>query len=46
MEPWIKEYMELLLSKEGQDIVADLTKTDGFLPLDPADVPKERQKLE
>ena len=46
MEPWIKEYMELVLSKEGQDILSDLTKTDGFLPLDPADVPKERAKIE
>jgi phosphate transport system substrate-binding protein len=46
MEPWIKDYMELILSKEGQDILSDLTKTDGFLPLDPANVPRERAKLE
>lgn len=46
MEPCIREYMELLLSKQGQDIISDLTKTDGFLPLNPADVPKERAKLE
>ncbi len=46
MEPWIREYMELVLSKEGQDILADLTRTDGFLPLDPADVARERAKLE
>jgi phosphate transport system substrate-binding protein len=46
LEPWIKEYMELLLSREGQDILSDLTKTDGFLPLDPASVAKERRKLD
>lgn len=46
MEPWIKDYMELLLSKEGQDILSDLTKTDGFLPLDPEDAERERMKLQ
>src|SRR5438105_6232691 len=46
MEPWIREYMELVLSKEGQDILSDLTKTDGFLPLDPSDVARERAKLQ
>jgi hypothetical protein len=46
MEPWIKEYMELILSKEGQDNLSDLTKTDGFLPLNSADVARERAKLD
>ena len=46
LEPWIKEYMELVLSKEGQDVLSGLTKTDGFLPLDPAAVAKERRKLD
>jgi len=45
VEPWIKEYMELLLSKQGQEIISGLMKTDGFLPLDPEDIPKERAKL-
>ena len=45
MEPWIREYMTLLLSKEGQAIVASLTPTDGFLPLDPDQIPIELAKL-
>jgi phosphate transport system substrate-binding protein len=45
MEPWIREYMTLLLSREGQAIIASLTSTDGFIPLDPEDIPKELAKL-
>jgi len=46
LEPWIKDYMELVLSSEGQRVLSDLTKTDGFLPLDPAEVESQRKKLE
>ena len=46
LEPWLKEYLRLALSKEGQEIIASMTKTDGFIPLDPQDVPRELAKLE
>ena len=46
LEPWLKEYMELLLSREGQDILRSLTTTDGFLPLAPEAVAGERAKLQ
>ncbi len=45
LEPWMREYMELALSRQGQDILRSLTKTDGFLPLDPDDLAAERDKL-
>jgi phosphate transport system substrate-binding protein len=46
LEPWLKEYLRLALSKEGQDIISSLTKSDGFIPLDPQDVARELAKLE
>jgi len=46
LEPWIREYLRLALSKEGQDIIASMTASDGFIPLDPQDVPAELQKLD
>lgn len=46
VEPWLKEYLRLALSKEGQEIIGSMTKTDGFIPLAPEDVAKELAKLE
>jgi phosphate transport system substrate-binding protein len=46
LEPWIKEYLTLALSQEGQDIVASTTQSDGFLPLDRDDVARELAKLQ
>jgi phosphate transport system substrate-binding protein len=46
LDPWLKEYLRLALSKEGQDIIASMTKSDGFIPLDPQDVARELAKLE
>ena len=46
LEPWLKEYLLLTLSKQGQNIIASMTKSDGFIPLDPQDVAKELAKLE
>lgn len=46
VEPWLREYLMLALSKEGQAIVASLTESDGFLPLDPDDAARERRKLQ
>jgi len=43
--PWLVAYVELALSKEGQDILASLTKSDGFIPLDPDQLAAERAKL-
>lgn len=45
VEPWLKDYLELALSKPGQGIVASLTQSDGFIPLDPCEVAKQLAKL-
>ena len=47
LEPFVKEYARLLLSREGQAIVAtqkDMPK--GYLPLNPKEVAEELTKLE
>ena len=46
LAPWLAEYLRLALSKQGQDILAGLTRTDGFIPLDPDDVPAQLAKIE
>jgi phosphate transport system substrate-binding protein len=46
LEPWLKDYLRLALSKEGQDVIASLLKTDGFIPLDPDAAARELAKLE
>jgi len=43
-DPMVKEYMRMVLSKEGQQAVALDAK--GYLPLDAADVAKELAKLD
>ena len=45
LEPWLKEYVRLVLSKDGQDILAFMTKTDGFIPLEPHEVAGELEKI-
>ena len=45
LEPWLREYLGLALSREGQDLIASLTGSDGFIPLDPGDIPAELAKL-
>jgi phosphate transport system substrate-binding protein len=45
VEPWLAAYVELALSQEGQEILASLTKTDGFIPLDPDQLERERAKV-
>jgi phosphate transport system substrate-binding protein len=42
LDPLVKEYMKLILSKEGQEVVVK----DGYLPLTPAIVAEELKKLE
>ncbi len=46
LEPWLKAYLELALSKEGQELIASLTKSDGFIPLEPVDLARELAKLQ
>ena len=46
LEPWLKDYLRLALSREGQDILASLTRTAGFIPLEPGGLAKELAKLE
>jgi phosphate transport system substrate-binding protein len=46
LDPWLKEYVTLLLSREGQNVIRELTKTDGFLPLSAEDDVRERGKLD
>jgi phosphate transport system substrate-binding protein len=44
IDPVAKDYMKLLLSKEGQAIVA--SKTNGYIPLSAAEAAAERAKLD
>ena len=46
LEPWIREYVRLALSKEGQEIISSMTASDGFIPLDPQQIPAELRKVE
>jgi phosphate transport system substrate-binding protein len=46
LDPWIREFLELALSKEGQALIASMTTTHGFVPLEVKDLPRERAKLE
>lgn len=46
LEPWLKAYLEMALSKEGQNFIASLTKTDGFIPLEADDLARELAKLQ
>lgn len=45
MEPWLRAYLELALSADGQALIESLTKTDGFIPLAADDLAREREKL-
>ena len=43
LDPFVKEYLRLVLSREGQAIVA--SEADGYVPLNAAQVAAERAKL-
>ena len=43
LDPFVKEYLRLVLSREGQAIVA--AEADGYVPLTAAQVAAERSKL-
>jgi phosphate transport system substrate-binding protein len=44
VDPWVKEYFRLLLSKDGQAIIA--SEPDGYIPLTAAEAAAELAKLE
>lgn len=44
IDPFVKEYVRLILSKEGQQIIA--SQPDGYLPLTARDAARELAKLE
>ena len=46
LEPWMKEYLRLALSKQGQEIVGSLTQSDGFIPLSAEDAAHQLRKLD
>jgi phosphate transport system substrate-binding protein len=47
LDPFVKEYARLVLSREGQAIIAALRGSEeGYIPLTPAEVAAERAKLE
>lgn len=46
LDPWLEQFLALALSREGQALIASMTVTHGFVPLDPADLPRERAKLQ
>ena len=46
LDPWIKAFLTLALSKEGQALVASMTVTHGFVPIEARDVPRELAKLD
>jgi phosphate transport system substrate-binding protein len=46
LEPFIKEYLRIALSEEGQALVrGQLNSEEGYVPLSPADLAAEREKL-
>jgi phosphate transport system substrate-binding protein len=45
LEPWMREYMRLALSKEGQELLKSLAAENGYIPLELARAKEELQKL-
>jgi phosphate transport system substrate-binding protein len=45
LEPWMREYMRMALSVEGQDLLKSLAAENGYIPLDPATAKHELEKL-
>jgi phosphate transport system substrate-binding protein len=46
LDPWLKEFLTLALSRDGQALIASMTVSNGFVPIDPKDVPREMAKLD
>lgn len=45
LEPWMREYLRLALSQEGQELLKSLSKENGYIALEPAKVLEELAKL-
>lgn len=45
LEPWMREYMRLALSKEGQDLLKSLSAVNGYIVLEPTKVLEQLAKL-
>jgi phosphate transport system substrate-binding protein len=45
LEPWMREYMRLALSKEGQELLKSLAAENGYIVLEPAKALAELAKL-
>ena len=46
LDPWIKEFLVLALSKQGRDLMEQMTVTDGFVPIDAKVIARELAKLD
>jgi phosphate transport system substrate-binding protein len=46
LEPWLKEYIELILSPAGQGLLTAHARDWGFVPLDPDAIAAEKAKIE
>ena len=46
LDPWLKELLTLALSRQGQELIASMTQSDGFVPIDANDVARELAKLD
>ena len=45
LEPWMREYMRLALSEEGQDLLKSLAAENGYIPLPPTQILEQLSKL-
>jgi phosphate transport system substrate-binding protein len=45
LEPWMREYMRLALSREGQELLQSLSKENGYIALEPAKATEELSRL-
>jgi phosphate transport system substrate-binding protein len=45
LEPWMAEYMRLVLSKEGQDLLKSMAAENGYIPLEPVKAAEELHKV-
>ena len=43
---WLKEYVRLMLSQQGQAILASMTATDGFIPMSEKEAAEQFHKLQ
>jgi phosphate transport system substrate-binding protein len=46
LEPWMSEYMRLVLSREGQELLKSLAAENGYIALDTAKAAQELEKLQ